>query len=232
MAIRILIVDDDTDLAENIADWCEDRGWEARTADSAKAADAAMAEHRFDAMVLDVTMPWEDGVSFCRRLREAGCAMPVIMLTANSKTDEKLAGLMSGADDYMTKPFSLRELGARIETVLRRIRPTVLRVEDLEFDTESMRVTRAGNSIELKITGLRILRELMKRSPEVVERADLEKAVWGGEPPDSDSLRANIYLLRQQIDRPYRRQLIRTHTGIGWSIGQTPPDPASKGNER
>ena len=232
MAIRILIVDDDTDLAENIADWCEDRGWEARTADSAKAADAAMAEQRFDAMVLDVTMPWEDGVSYCRRLREAGCAMPVIMLTANSKTDEKLAGLMSGADDYMTKPFSLRELGARIETVLRRIRPTVLRVEDLEIDTESMRVTRAGIAIELKITGLRILRELMKRSPEVVERADLEKAVWGGEPPDSDSLRANIYLLRQQIDRPYRRQLIRTHTGIGWSIGQTPPDPASIGNER
>ncbi len=150
-----------------------------------------------------------------------------MMCTANAELEQKIAGLEIGADDYITKPFSLRELCARIEAMLRRLRPERLQVGDLIFDTKLLKVTRAGQEISLKPTSLKILNELMRLSPGIVRRDRLEQTIWGGEPPDSDSLRANLYLLRQEVDKPFKTKLIHTHVGIGWSISVRDDENAS-----
>lgn len=215
---KILVVDDEYSHVENVIDYCGLQGWTAKGASNPFEAQDLLAHERFDLMVLDVTMPGKDGMTYCEELRSHGIALPILMCTANQDVDDRVRGLMSGADDYLTKPFSLKELGARIEAILRRANPDRLQVGDLEFDRRRLQVTRAGVAITLKPIALKILNELMSHSPGVVRRERLEVAIWGGEPPDSDSLRANLYLLRQAVDKPFEKKLIHTHPGIGWSI--------------
>lgn len=229
MRYRILVVDDDPGHIENVLDACESRGWEAVGVPSAAAADEALDKSPFDLIILDVNMPGMDGMHYCRHLRLSGNKTPIMMCTANAELDQKIEGLETGADDYITKPFSLRELCARIEAMLRRLNPERLQVGDLVFDTKMLKVTRAGQELSLKPTSLKILNELMRLSPGIVRRDRLEFAIWGGEPPDSDSLRANLYLLRQEVDKPFKTKLIHTHVGIGWSISVR--DEESQGDD-
>ena len=128
-----------------------------------------------------------------------------------------------GADDYLIKPFSLRELAARAEALLRRANGASadeLTVGPLTLNLKTMAVTREGTTIRLNPTCLQLLRELMQKSPAVVGRNRLETVVWNGSPPSSDSLRSNLYLLRQAVDKPFDTPLIRTHPGLGWSIAE------------
>ena len=167
-------------------------------------------------------MPGMDGVTFCRRLRERGVKIPILMLTANNSVAERIDGLRAGADDYLGKPFSFNEFEARVSAILRRTAPEKLIVEDLVYDLSTHRATRAGNPLKIKGIAQRILEELMKASPEIVDRDHLTAAIWPDDDvPDADSLRANIYLLRQAVDKPFSTALIRTHTGAGWSIGRS-----------
>lgn len=125
-------------------------------------------------------------------------------------------------DVYLGKPFSFNEFGARVSAILRRTAPEKLMVEDLVYDLSTHRATRAGNPLKIKGIAQRILEELMKASPEIVDREHLTAAIWPDDDvPDADSLRANIYLLRQAVDKPFATALIRTHTGAGWSIGRS-----------
>lgn len=227
MRYKILVVDDDRGHIENVLDAFESRDWEVVGVASAAEADKALAKATFDLILLDVNMPGMDGMQYCRQLRMSGNKTPIMMCTANAELEQKIAGLEIGADDYITKPFSLRELCARIEAMLRRLRPERLQVGDLIFDTKLLKVTRAGQEISLKPTSLKILNELMRLSPGIVRRDRLEQAIWGGEPPDSDSLRANLYLLRQEVDKPFKTKLIHTHVGIGWSISVRDDENAS-----
>ncbi|MFU0842403.1 MAG: DNA-binding response regulator [Burkholderia sp.] len=220
MPRRILVVDDDLGHVENVLDFCSARGWEAAGAGSAADAEAKMKADAFDLVLLDISMPGENGLDFCRRLRHKGFDGLILMCTSDDALDTKVHGLELGADDYITKPFSLRELGARIEAALRRLRPEKLQVGDLVFDVAALRVTRGGREIDLKPIPLRILNELMRRSPNPVSRTELERIVWNGNPPDSDSLRANMYLLRQAVDKPFEKHLIATHPGRGWSVSE------------
>lgn len=222
MSIRILIVDDNSDLQSNLRDFFELKGFAADGCENGLEALERIRSGAYDLVVLDIGLPGIDGLTVCRRLRADNETVPLLMLSARQAIDDRVAGLEVGADDYLVKPFSLKELNARVEALLRRTRAlrTKLRVEDLELDLTQHTAVRAGVPLKLTPMAERILVELMRASPAVVERGHLEQRVWGGAVPNSDSLRANLYLLRQIVDKPFDHPLIHTHAGRGWSIGR------------
>ena len=223
MSLAVLLVDDNTDILCNVRDYLEMNGMAVETAINGKEALERMSQRSYAVCVLDIGLPDVDGLSVCKTLRANGDKTPILMLTARDSIDDRVTGLEVGADDYLIKPFSLRELNARVQALVRRAygdSEMKLRVSDLTFDLSTTQVNRAGKPIKLNPTCLTILKELMIRSPAIVSRSRLEAQVWGGGAPDSDSLRANIYLLRQAIDKAFDKKLIHTHPGLGWSINE------------
>ena len=223
MSLAVLLVDDNTDILCNVRDYLEMNGMAVETAINGKEALERMSQRSYAVCVLDIGLPDVDGLTVCKTLRANGDKTPILMLTARDSIDDRVTGLEVGADDYLIKPFSLRELNARVQALVRRAygdSEMKLRVGDLTFDLSTTQVNRAGNPIKLNPTCLTILKELMLRSPAIVSRSRLEAQVWGGGAPDSDSLRANIYLLRQAIDKAFDKKLIHTHPGLGWSINE------------
>ena len=225
--MKILVIEDNQDIAANLGDFLEDQG---HTVDFA--ADGVTGLHLavvndFDAIVLDLNLPGMDGLEVCRKLRqEARKSTPVLMLTARDALEQKLAGFDVGADDYLVKPFALQEVAARLAVLQRRgkgVGPRVLKVADLEYNLDTLEVSRGGRAINLNPTALKILQALMEAAPSVVTRQDLETRVWGEELPDSDSLRVHIHGLRAAVDKPFPQPLIQTRHGIGYRIaGETP----------
>ncbi len=223
MSLAVLLVDDNTDILCNVLDYLEMNGMAVETAINGKEALERMSQRSYAVCVLDIGLPDVDGLTVCKTLRANGDKTPILMLTARDSIDDRVTGLEVGADDYLIKPFSLRELNARVQALVRRAygdSEMKLRVGDLTFDLSTTQVNRAGKPIKLNPTCLTILKELMIRSPAIVSRSRLEAQVWGGGAPDSDSLRANIYLLRQAIDKAFDKKLIHTHPGLGWSINE------------
>ena len=226
-AFRILIVEDNIDIAENIGDYLELQGHVTDFAmDGISGLHLALTQN-FDAIILDVMLPGMNGLTFCRKLREeAESVIPVLMLTARDTLSDKLEGFDAGADDYLIKPFELEELSARLQALIRRSEHTkkkTLRVGDLELDLGKRQVQREGLTIELNRAGLKILALLMKASPNVVTRQEIEHALWRDLPPGSDVLRSHIYSLRKAIDKPYKYPLIKTVHGIGYKL-EVPDD--------
>jgi DNA-binding response OmpR family regulator len=220
--MRVLVIEDNNDLATNIGDYLEDQGHIVDFAGDGVTGLHLAVVHDFDAIVLDLTLPGMDGLEVARKLRhEAHKQTPILMLTARDALEQKLTGFESGADDYMTKPFALQELGVRLEVLARRGKgpqSRVLKVADLTYNLDTLTVTRAGTSIQLNPIGLKLLQALMDASPSVVTRHDLEQKVWGEELPDSDSLRVHIHGLRAAIDKPFEKPLIHTRHGIGYRM--------------
>ena len=221
-SLRILIVEDNIDIAENIADFLEIQGHLLDFAmDGIGGLHLALTQD-YDAIILDIMLPGMDGLAFCRKLREEGAKQtPVLMLTARDTLSDKLEGFEAGADDYLVKPFELEELSARILSLVRRTDHAMnktIRVGELEIDLGKMRVIRAGRLIELNRVCLKILTMLMRASPNVVSRKEIENALWGDMPPGSDALRSHIYTLRRAIDKPFKRHLIQTVHGMGYKL--------------
>lgn len=228
-ALRILVIEDNPDLAANLVDYLEAKGHLADTAGDGISGLSLATRNGYDVIILDLVLPGLDGVSLCQRLRrDLGKLTPILMLTARDSLEDKIAGLEAGADDYVVKPFELRELAARVKALARRSQAASprqrLQVGDLIFDTATFRVARAGRVLDLPPIPLRLLEALMRASPRVLERAALERAVWGDAPPDSDSLRAHLHILRNAIDKPFDTTLIHTLRGIGWQIAAADPD--------
>ena len=226
--MRVLVIEDNRDIAANVGDYLEDKGHVVDFAGDGVTGLHLAVVNEFDAIVLDLTLPGMDGLEVCRKLRqEARKQTPVLMLTARDALDHKLSGFDSGADDYMTKPFALQELEARLLVLARRGKgpqSRVLQVADLSFNLDTLTVTRAGKQIPLNPIGLKLLQFLMQASPSVVTRQDLEHRVWGEELPDSDSLRVHIHGLRAALDKPFDKPLIQTRHGIGYRMAD--PDAA------
>jgi DNA-binding response OmpR family regulator len=221
--LRVLVVEDNPDLAANLVDYLEARGHLVDVAGDGVAGIRMATRHAFDVIVLDLVLPGLDGLTLCRRLREeAGRTTPVLMLTARDSIEDKIAGLQAGADDYVVKPFVLREVEACLRVLARRARGAPVQrrlvVGDLAFDTGTYEVARGGRSIELPRIPLQLLEVLMRESPRVLSREELERAVWGDHPPESDALRAHLHILRGAIDRPFARPMIRTLRGLGWQL--------------
>ncbi len=222
MAVRLLLIEDNRDILANLADYLSLKGFEVDCAQDGLGGIHLAATQHYDLIVLDVMLPGMDGYSLCQRLREGERNdTPVIMLTARDALDDRLSGFRAGADDYLTKPFALPELAARIEAVLKRTRGggrRRLQVADLSYDLDTLEVSRASQALHLGPIGLKLLATLMQRSPGVVRREVLENVLWGDEPPDSDALRSHIHALRQQIDKPFASALLHTVHGVGYRL--------------
>lgn len=219
--MKVLIIEDDADIAINLYDYLEHGGYEVDVA-----ADGVMGLHlavtqRWDAILLDLSLPGMDGLTICRKLREeARRDTPVLMLTAKDTLDDKLQGFVQGADDYLIKPFSLKEVGARLAALTRRYKGQVtqaaLSCADVRFDLATLAVERAGRSVKLPPKCLQLLRILMQSPNRVFGRAELEAEVWGEQLPDSDTLRAHVYTLRRALTADGEDDLIETVHGLGY----------------
>lgn len=220
--MRLLLIEDNRDILANLADYLTLKGYETDCAQDGLTGLHLAAINHYDLIVLDVMLPGMDGFTLCQRLRESERSdTPVIMLTARDALDDRLTGFRAGADDYLTKPFALSELAARIEAILKRSRGggrRVLKVADLSYDLDTLEVTRSGQLLHLGPIALKLLAILMQKSPAVVRREVLENALWGDEPPDSDSLRSHIHALRQQLDKPFPSPLLQTVHGVGFRL--------------
>ena len=220
--MRILVIEDQPEILQNIADYLELQGYLVDCAYDGLGGLHLAITQPFDLIILDLMLPGMDGITLCQKLRQdARVSTPVIMLTARDSVDDKLTGFRAGADDYLVKPFSLPELHARVEAVLRRGQAgmqNMLTVGDLTYDMNSLEVTRQGVLLKLSPIGLKLLEKLMKSSPHVVKRDALEELLWGEHLPGSDSLRSHIHTLRQTIDKPFNSPLLHTVHGIGYCL--------------
>ena len=224
----ILLVEDHRDLAETVGLFLESQGYTVDYAADGISAIQFATEEDFDVIVLDINLPGADGLEVCRHLRkEARKSTPIIMLTARDQLIDKIQGFEVGADDYLVKPFELPELAVRIEALIRRdkgdVSETIFTVGDLQLDTEREIAIRAGKRLSLSPRSFEILRVLMRKSPAVVSRRELEKEIWGDEVPDSDALRSHVYNLRRIVDKPFDRPLIATLPGRGFCMVDDEP---------
>ena len=223
---RLLVVDDEATIAELLSGSLRLAGFEVVTAASGAEALRAAASARPDLVLLDVMMPDGDGFEVVRWIRSAGPDVPVIFLTARDEVPDRVAGFAAGADDYVTKPFSLDEVLARIRAVLKRTQQTVgsrLRVADLELDEDVHEVRRGGAVIALTPTEYRLLRFLMINAGRVVSRGQILDNVWEYNPArDGNVVEPCISYLRRKVDRGETR-LIHTIRGFGYVLRIPPP---------
>ncbi|WP_024694952.1 response regulator transcription factor [Pseudomonas syringae] len=229
-SLSVLIVEDNLALAANMFDYLEACGHTPDAAPDGKAAVRLLLENTYDVIVLDWMMPRLDGISLLRHLRnELKNPTPVMLLTAKDQLDDKLEGFESGADDYIVKPLALPELEIRLRVLAARSqsRPhlrQVLQVGDLTFDLGTQTVARAGKQLPFSPIRRTLLEVLMRNSPDVVTRSELESLVWGDRVPDGDLLRSHMHLLRRTIDGDCAAEdkLLHTVAGVGFRLCALP----------
>ncbi len=219
---HILVVDDHREIRDLLARFLGAQGFRVSTAVDGRAMRKALEEARIDLIVLDRMLPGEDGLALCRQLR-ASSTIPIIMLTAMGEPVDRTIGLEIGADDYVTKPFSPRELIARVGAVLRRVRPALagetITVGDLSLDPTAHRVTRRSESIKIGPTEFRLLRHFMEHPGRVFSRGQLLDAVWGsGSDIELRTVDVHIRRLRQAIAVPGAPDPVRTVRSAGYAL--------------
>ena len=221
-AAHIVVVDDDLDVRETVGEYLRRNGYSVTEADGGAALRDVMAARPIDLALLDISMPGDDGLTLAREIRSAGPA-GIIMLTANSDDLDKIVGLEVGADDYVTKPFSPRELVARTIAVLRRVRPALageqLVYADLEMDVANHKVKRGGAAVALGPTEFRLLRHFLEHPGRVFSRERLLDSVWG---QDSEielrTVDVHIRRLRKAINAGAKADVIRTVRSAGYAL--------------
>jgi DNA-binding response OmpR family regulator len=226
--VRLLLIEDDRKAARLLARGFQEEGFVVDVAETGEAGEEQATVNEYDVIVLDWLLPGKDGIAVCRTLRERDLATPILMLTARHSLNDRVNGLTTGADDYLTKPFAFAELLARTRALLRRsrlARAAVLRVTDLTLDPSSRRVTRAGERIGLTGKEYSILEVLMQNAGEIVSRTRLVERVWDEASEVLDNLvDVHVSHLRRKIDRGDGPPLIHTVRGFGYRLGL--PDPA------
>jgi two-component system OmpR family response regulator len=222
--MRILIVEDEAKMARLIGRALDEEGMVADVAKRGEDALAMAGSTEYDAILLDLGLPGIDGFETCRRLRADGVWAPVLVLTARDAVDDRVAGLDSGADDYLAKPFAIVELLARIRALTRRgliERPAVLEAGELRLDPASRRAWRGEEEIPLSATEFGLLQALMRRPGEVLSREQLLEQVWGDDgETQSNVVDVYVYYLRQKVDRPFDADSIETVRGGGYRLRQ------------
>jgi len=228
----ILLVEDNRGISEMVGEFLERRGYSVDYAADGVTGLHLAVSNSYDVIVLDLMLPGIDGIEVCRKLRqEAKKSTPVLMLTARDTIEDKVTGLDAGADDYLVKPFEVKELEARVRALIRRDRrqvsQEVFRVGELVLDTATLRLTRNAKDLQVSPIGLKLLTILMRESPRVVSRRDIEREVWGDMLPDSDTLRSHLYNLRKVIDKPFEKTLLHTIHSAGYRLADLDTESAA-----
>lgn len=220
--LKILVVEDQLNIASNIADFMEEKGHVLDFATQGEQGLSLALSNYYDLIILDINLPLMGGLEVCQEIRaKADRVIPILMLTARDSIDDKVNGFSVGADDYLTKPFSLQELEVRCLAISRRHllqTKDVLTLGPLQIDRKRKVVKRQGQTLELHAMGYKILTVVAEAFPQVVSRSELSAKLWGDEPTESDALRSHIYLLRSHLDKPFDKPLLKTVHGIGFTL--------------
>lgn len=223
--MRLLLVEDDPRMAAFIAKGLREQSFAVDVAKDGAAALFQITEIEYDLVILDIMIPGKTGFEVCEKLRSKGIAVPVLMLTARDSVDDRLTGFECGADDYLTKPFDFQELLARIHALLRRpktLRPEMLAAADLNLNTYSHKVVRAGRDISLTAKEYALLEYLMMHEGKLVTRTEIAEHVWDENyDPVSNLIDVYVRRLRRKMDEGFAKQLIHTRRGEGYIFSST-----------
>ncbi len=219
----ILIVEDDPKLAANLGEYLEEQGDVPDYASDGRIGLQLCSEHLYDAIILDLRLPRLDGIRLCRQLRfEQNMSTPILMLTARDTVEDRIAGFEAGTDDYLIKPFSLREMYLRLCAIVRRQQTRgngELRVGALRLDVHRHVLLYHDQQVDLTATSLAMLEMLMRAAPGLVSRGDFEARIWHDEPPESDAaLRGHIHRLRMLLESVTGQSVIHTVHGVGYRL--------------
>mgnify|MGYP000215205908 CR=1 FL=1 len=225
--IKVLLVEDDIDLATTIVDYLEIESIECDHASNGVMGLNLIQQNHYQMIMLDINMPKMDGLTLCNTLREQGQDIPILMLTARDSLDNKLQGFAAGTDDYLVKPFAMKELVARVQVLAKRrsgeVKRLVLGNLSLDLTQRSAQLMAdssptEGTPLKLSPIAFQLLETLVRASPETVSRQKIMQAVWGDEQPDSNSLKVHIHHLRKQLDAVASGITLETIAGIGFVI--------------
>jgi len=224
--MKILLVEDEPKVVEFIKKGLEEQGYETEVAYDGQIGERLALKGKYDLIILDVILPYLNGYELCKRLREKGQQVPVLMLTALGTTDDKISGFDAGADDYLVKPFEFAELLARIKVLTKRASGLMhtsikIKIADLELDIEKKSARRGDKNIELTAKEFLLLEFLMRNKGKVVSRAEIAEKVWDIT-FDTGTNVVDVYIniLRKKIDKDFEDKLIQTRIGMGYSINE------------
>ena len=228
--MRVLLAEDDPAIADIIKRTLEDESYEVTVAPDGTTGWDYLSKFKYDVAILDVMLPGINGLELCKRCRQANKAIPILLLTALGTTDNIVVGLDSGADDYMTKPFKIAELLARVRSLTRRVnkngneqveraKSNILTYADVEMDLDQKMVKRSGKKIDLTATEFRLLEYLLRNAKRVLSRMDILEKVWGYD-FEMNTKVVDVYInyLRKKIDNHSSLKLIHTVTGMGYIL--------------
>ncbi|MGE5480267.1 MAG: response regulator [Chloroflexota bacterium] len=226
--MRVLVIEDERKVASFIKHGLEEERYIVEVANDGIAGLEMALNNHFDAILLDIMLPGKDGFSVLKEVRDSGVQTPVLMLTARGTTEDRVAGLDMGADDYLPKPFSFEELAARLRSILRRSQPeksTKLRCGDLTLDTVSHLAIRFGKEIELTTKEYALLEYLMRNKNRILSRSTITQHVWKHNfDPESNIIDVYIKRLRSKIERDDTRPLIQSIRGVGYRMREITAD--------
>ena len=227
--MRFLVIEDNVKLSSRIAQALNEHGYITDVSNLGQEGEEKAISNTHDGIILDIMLPDHDGVQICRNLRRQKISAPILLLTALSDTKEKVAGLEAGADDYLTKPFELEELIARVRALLRRAKPedgTHLHFEDLEMDLVKRTVSRSGTAVSLTAKEFALLEYFMRNPNRVLTRSLIGERVWDiAFEEESNVIEVYVSRLRSKIDKGFQQPLLQTVIGTGYSLSV--PEPAA-----
>lgn len=220
--LKILLIEDNKTIAQQICEFLSGHQWEVDYACYAQQGINLALSQSYDVVLLDLNLPDMDGLKVCKTIKEESeVSQPILMVTARDAFEHKAAGFKYGADDYLTKPFDLRELVLRCQALAKRHilhTPKILELGELSLNTREQTACRQNKTLPLTTIGFKILEILMRSHPAPVSRTYLSQQIWGEQPPDSDALKSHIYALRKEMDKPFAHPLLKTIHNVGFKL--------------